>query len=128
MLFTIRLSDFAQGTSLQSHAVLLFDPRGMTRGEARNRDYPNGGWSLIALLPAGSDNAAACDGGAVMTCAADRGTIHFEATGAVLPDIRVQRAGTEIIAPGKVRQLGPSNTVLYRYDAARDEYVRRREL
>ncbi|MDJ0275898.1 hypothetical protein QLH51_03660 [Sphingomonas sp. 2R-10] len=127
MLFALRLSDFAQGTTLGSHAVLLFDPRGMKRSEARKRDYPNGGWSLVAVLPTGSDNAAACDGGAVMTCAADRGTIRFEAAGTDLPDIRVRRAGTEIVAPGKVRHLGPDNTVLYRYDTARDEYVVRRE-
>ncbi|MFV0625417.1 hypothetical protein ACBY01_15590 [Sphingomonas sp. ac-8] len=123
VVFAIRMTDFAQGTSLQSHAVLLFDPRGMAPVGASKPGYPNGGWSLVGILPTGSDNDAACEGGAVLTCAADSGTLRFEPSGTGLPDIRVQRTGTEIVAPGKVRQLGPDDTQLYRYDRAEAEYV-----
>lgn len=124
-LFAIRMKDFAQGISLQSHAVLLFDPRGVAPGNARKSGYPNGGWSLVAMIPTGSDNAAACADGAVMPCAADSGTLRFEPSGTDLPEIRVQRVGSEAIAPGKVRQLGADDTLVYRFDRAQSEYALR---
>lgn len=128
MLFAIRLTDFAQGTRLERHAVLLFDPRGMARAKTRRTpEYPNGSWSLVAMLPTGSDNAAACDGGAVMPCAADSATLRFGPSGNGLPDIRVQRAGSEIVGPGKVRRLGPGDTTTYRFDPTQGDYVPRRE-
>lgn len=115
LLLVVPTRAFANGTGLSGYAVLVFDPQGRQR-------LRSGHWAYLGDIPAGEDNSAACDGGQVMPCISNRGTLAFADTGAGMPEIAVSRSGTEIESPGKVRQLTGSERTLYRYDSQQGVY------
>lgn len=108
---------FAGGVATASYAVFLFDPD--------NKDaLPFRRWGYLGSITTGSDNAAACEDGAVSPCASSSGTLTFgEADASGLPVLQVAQAGTTIAGPGDVHTLGAGDALRYTFDAKAGRYV-----
>lgn len=116
MLLAIPTRRFMNGIASASYALFVFDPDNVDQLEHRS-------WGYLGSVAAGEDNAAACDGGAVMPCAASAGTLSFLAeTDAGLPRLQVALSGEAIAGPGEVRPLGPADALTYAFDANTGTY------
>ncbi len=116
LLLAIPTNSFAQGVANSTYALFLFDPAGVDALPFRQ-------WGYLGTVAAGVDNAAACDDGKVMPCAASTGTLSFQLPGqAGLPEVRIALAGKEISGPGKVRDLGAQDALSYVFDATAGSY------
>ncbi|MCD9031150.1 hypothetical protein LDO32_05325 [Luteimonas sp. Y-2-2-4F] len=116
LLLAVPTTGFANGTALRAYALFVFDPDGV----ALPRDRP---WRYAGSLPAGEDNAAACDRGAAMPCIANTGTLAFlPSGGGGLPAVRVTFSGSAIASPGKTRPLGEADARTYDYDQETARY------
>ena len=114
-LLAVPTLDFVNGTDVRMFALLLFDPDNVDALGFRQ-------WGYLGSIPVSYDNSDACDGGEVMPCAASRGTLEFEQTGAGLPDLKVVSKGTTIATPGRVRDMTEADTVIYTFDQATQRY------
>lgn len=116
LLLAVPTRSFANGEEARSFAILLFDPDSVDA-------LPYRSWGYLGSVAAGSDNSAACDGGAVMTCASSQGALSFEAADAGgLPAVKVALSGKAVAGPGTLRDLGPADAVTYRFDAKAGRY------
>lgn len=116
LLLAVPTTGFANGVALRAYALLVFDPDGV----ALPRERP---WRYAGSVPAGEDNAAACDGGAVMPCVASTGTLAFLPDDGGLPAVQVRFSGTTIASPGRTRALGEGDVRTYQYDRDAERYV-----
>ncbi len=117
LLLALPTRRFDDGVAQASYAMFLFDPDNVDDLSFRK-------WGYLGSVLAGSDNAAACDEGKVMPCAASTGTLSFEAPGqGGLPNVKIALAGKEISAPGKTRDLGAEDALTYRFDTKEGRYL-----
>lgn len=115
-LLAVPVQSLQSGSALSGYVVLRFIP-----GELE--DVEDHHWLYLGTLWTGEDNAAACDGGEVMPCISNSGSLAFEKGSGAMPDIVVSMQGTTIESPGKTRELGPQDRTVYRYDAEKEAYV-----
>lgn len=118
LLLAIPTGRFATGVKTASYALFLFDPDNVDQLKYRT-------WGYLGTIAAGSDNAAACDEGAVMPCAASTGTLSFDSSSgtAGLPKLKVMLSGRAVSAPGEVRTLGATDALTYDFDANAGSYA-----
>lgn len=118
LLLAVPTKQFESGVAITSYALFVFDPDNVDQLKHRS-------WGYLGTIVAGTDNAAACDGGAVMPCAASTGTLTFEDAGgkAGLPTLKIVPAGQASAGPGEVRTLGPADALTYDFDANAGSYA-----
>lgn len=116
MVLAVPTRTFENGVALDGYATFLFT----LKKEFELHEWL---WAYTGSVQTGEDNAAACDGGAVMPCASSTGTLSFVADAGGLPQIRVVPAGTTIAGPGKTRALGAADAQTYRFDEKTRKYV-----
>lgn len=118
MLLAVPTQRFEQGVATRSYAILLFDLEGSDNQPFRQ-------WSYVGSIPAGSDNAASCEDGGVLTCIKSSGVLTVESSSeAGLPLLRVELAGKTMAGPGEARTLGPSDAQVFKFDAETGQYAR----
>lgn len=107
----------ATGVQVSSFDLLVFNPHELKIDDQR--------WRYLGNVVTGTDNGAACDeeDGGKITCFKSSGALTFvPQEGGDLPLLRIARSGTEIVSPGKTRELGPTDTTEYKYDPATKQY------
>lgn len=117
-LLAVPTVSLQSGVDLSGYAIFRFQPGELEDVEDRH-------WRYLGTVPAGEDNAAACDGGEVMPCAKSTGTLAFVDGQGAMPDLAVTFEGTTIDGPDRTRTLGEQDRAVYRYDAAAGQYVAR---
>ncbi|MGC5700752.1 hypothetical protein J4P02_11200 [Pseudomonas sp. NFXW11] len=120
LLLAVPTATFDSGVTTRGYTLFLFNP---------NKQPEDDGWvwSFVGQLRTGEENSAACDGGAVMTCADSDGVLHFSPGQGAMPQVTVQVSGTVVQAPGKVRPLVTADNYSYVYDQAKGQYINRAE-
>ena len=107
----------ATGVQVSSFDLLVFNPHELKIDDQR--------WRYLGNVVTGTDNGAACDeeDGGKITCFKSFGALTFvPQEGSDLPLLRIARSGTEIVSPGKTRELGPTDTTEYKYDPSKKQY------
>lgn len=116
-LLAIPTRDFTNGVATEMFALFLFDPDNVDPLRFR-------AWGYLGSIAAGSENSAACDGGAVMACASSTGVLSFgPEADAGLPRLKVALTGETVAGPGQVRALGDQDAIAYRFDANSGRYT-----
>lgn len=119
LLLAVPTTSVDAGSSIDGYALLLFNPH---YEQEKDDDRV---WAFVGSVVTGEDNAAACDGGAVMPCIGSDGVLAFSAApGSDLPRINIQRSGTTFSGPDQTRPLGEADTAHYAYDPATRAYAK----
>lgn len=116
MLLAVPTRDFNEGVAMSGYAIFLFDPDNVDKLSFRR-------WGYLGSIHAGDDNSASCEDGAVTPCAVSTGTLAFGAVSGGLPTLTVSLSGKTIDGPGKLRDLGPADTLTYTFNADKERYA-----
>ncbi|MFJ1299073.1 hypothetical protein ACILG0_03845 [Pseudomonadota bacterium AL_CKDN230030165-1A_HGKHYDSX7] len=116
MVLAVPTRTFENGITIDGYATFLFT----LKKEFALREWL---WAYTGAIQTGEDNAAACDGGAVMPCASSKGELSFVPGQGGLPQIQVKASGTTIEGPGKTRALGAADAQTYVFDEKTRMYV-----
>lgn len=112
----VPVSSFENGFTLKGYSMFVFNP---------NRDPDNieeHVWTYLGRVATDEENAAACDGGAVMPCIARTGEVGFVTGPAEMPQVVVKFKGTTIEGPGKTRELGAADNAVYQFNRKKQSY------
>jgi hypothetical protein len=117
LLLAVPTSSFDNGVTSLGFALFTFDPDKHDLGGYQ-------GWVYRGTVAAGEDNEASSDADGVVPHVSSLGTLQFSPVpGAALPDVHVALRGTAIAGPSRARLLDASDTVVYAYDQASEQYL-----
>lgn len=119
MVLAIPTWYLSSGARVESFDMFVFNPDELTTADDRR-------WTYLGNIVTGEDNGAACgeEEGSPVPCVKSSGVLSFvPQDGSDLPLIRIERNGSEIASPGKVRTLGPADNTEHRYDPTKKQYL-----
>lgn len=116
LVVAIPTSHFEAGETINTFTIFAFDPAKNDLGDYRSWDY-------LGAVAAGGENSANCGEGLPVPCVSSTGALFFAPpVSGKMPDIRVNLAGTQVDGPGKIKTLGPTDAITYRFNRAKGQY------